>query len=197
MYLAIHTLHKTAHLKSDWLRNIENLLCSLGFSGIWQSHFCDTINWLRLALKQKLKDLYIQKWFTLLNSSSSSGYNFRLFKINFERSKYLQLLPNNMSKSLLKFRTINHKLPIETGRWAGISLPERKCKLCFNDVSDEYHYLLCCKHFCVERNRFIKPCYFKRENSIKYRDLMNTENKAQLKDLCKFIQIIISKVSQM
>ena len=38
--------------------------------------------------------------------------------------------------------------------------------------------------------------YFKSANSIKYRDLMNTENKAQLKDLCKFIQIIISKVSQ-
>ena len=98
-----------------------------------------------------------------------------------------------MSKSLLKFRTRNHKLPIETGRWAGISLSKRKCKLCFNDVGDEYHYLLCCKHFCVERNRFIKPYYFKRANSIKYRDLMNTENKAQLNDLCKFIQIIISR----
>ena len=89
-----------------------------------------------------------------------------------------------MSKSLLKFRTRNHKLPIETGRWAGISRSERKCKLCFNDVGDEYHYLLCCKYFCVERTRFIEPYYFKRTNSIKYRDLTNTENKAQLKDLC-------------
>ena len=119
---AIHTLHKTDHLKSDWLQNIETLLCSLGFSGIWQSRYCDNYNWLRLALKQKLEDLYIQKWFTLLNSSSSSGCNFHLFEINFERSKYLQLLPNNMSKSLLQFRTRNRKLLIENGRWAGISL---------------------------------------------------------------------------
>ena len=59
MYLAVHTLHKTDHLKSDWLRNIETLLCSLGFSGIWQSQYCDNYNWLRLALKQQLKDLYI------------------------------------------------------------------------------------------------------------------------------------------
>ena len=138
MYLAIHTLHKTDHLKSDWLRKIETLLCSLGFSGIWKSEFCDNFNWLRLALKQIFKDLYIKKWFTLLNSSSSSGYNFLLFRINFERSKYLHLLPNNMSKSLLKFRTRNHKLPIENGRWAGLSLSERKCKICFNDVGDEY-----------------------------------------------------------
>ena len=73
MYLTIHTLHKTDHLKSDWLRNIETLLSSLGFSDIWQSQYCDNFNWLRLALKQNLKDLHIQKWFTLLNSSSSSG----------------------------------------------------------------------------------------------------------------------------
>ena len=55
MYLAIHTLHKTDHLKSDWLQNTETLLCSLGFSGIWQSQYCDNFNWLKLALKQKLK----------------------------------------------------------------------------------------------------------------------------------------------
>ena len=84
MYFAIHTLHKTDHLKSDWLRNIETLLCSLGSSSIWQSQYCDNFNWLRLALKQKLKDLYVQKWFTLLNSASSSGCNYRLFKIKFE-----------------------------------------------------------------------------------------------------------------
>ena len=106
---------------------------------------------------------------------------FVFFKINFERSKYLHLLPNNMFKSLLKFRTRNHKLPIETGRCAGIWLSERKCKLCFNDVGDEYHYLLCCKHFRVERTQFIKPYYLKRAKSIKYRDLMNTEIKHNLK----------------
>ena len=97
MYLAIQILRKTDHLKSDWLQNTETLLWSLGFSGIWQSQYCDNFNWLRLALKQKLKDVYIQKWFTLLNSSSSMCCNFRIFKINFERSKNLQLLPNNMS----------------------------------------------------------------------------------------------------
>ena len=95
-----------------------------------------------------------------------------------------------MSKSFWKFRTKNHKLPIGTIRWAGIPLSERKCKLCLNDVGDEYHYLLCCKHVCVERNRSIKPYYCKRVNVIKCRDLINTEHKAQLKDLCNFVHII-------
>lgn len=196
IYLAIHAMHTSGHFKSDWLRNIENLLCSLGFSGIWQSQHCNNFSWLRLALKQKLKDLYIQKWLMLLNSSSSSGCNFRLFKTNFECSKYLQLLPENMSKTFLKFRTRNHKLPNETGRWVGIPLPERKCRLCLKGIGDEYHYLLSCIYFKTERKRLIKPYYFERANILKYHDLMNTENIAQLKDLCKFIRIIISKVSQ-
>ena len=38
--------------------------------------------------------------------------------------------------------------------------------------------------------------YFKRANVIKYRDSTNTENKVQLKDLCKFIQTILYKISQ-
>ena len=73
------------------------------------------------ALKQRLKDVYVQKWLRLLDVSSIS--NFRLFKTNFERSKFLKILPENMAKSFLKFRTRNHKLPIETGRWAGIAGP--------------------------------------------------------------------------
>ena len=196
MYLSIHTLNKTDHLKSDRLRNIETLLCSVGFSGIWQSQYCDNYNWLRLALKRKLKDLYIQNWFTLLNSSSSSGCNFRLSKINFERSKYLQLLPNNMSKSLLKFRTRNHKHPIKTGRWARISISERNASsvLMMSVMSITICYAVSIS--VLKELDSLKPYYFKRANFIKYRDLMNTENKAQRKDLCNFIQIIISKVSQ-
>lgn len=197
MYYAIHTLYTTSIFKSDWLQNIQNLLCSLGFSGIWQNQYCQNsdFSWLRLALKQKLHDLYIQKWFTLLNSDSSSCCSYRLFKSKFESSTFLKILPEHMSKLLLKFRTRNHRLPIETGRWSGIPLSDRKCTLCSNDIGDEYHYILCCNYFLAERKQFIKPYYFRRPNVLKYRDLMNTENKMQLINLCKFLRILFSKLS--
>ena len=63
-----------------------------------------------------------------------------------------------MSKSsyipFIKFRTANHKLPVETGRRENIPHAERKCSLCNkNDIGDEFHYLLICLYFATERTR--------------------------------------------
>ena len=60
--------------------------------------------------------------------------------------KYLIILPLNNRILLTKFRCRNHRLPIESGSRA-------QTLLCFhcNDISDEYHYLLCCPLFREER----------------------------------------------
>mgnify|MGYP007091342504 CR=1 FL=1 len=57
----------------------------------------------------------------------------------------------------VNFRTGNHFLPVETGRWEGIDITDRTCALCENVneiASEEYHYILICpflmnkgKHF--------------------------------------------------
>jgi hypothetical protein len=48
--------------------------------------------------------------------------NYRLFKDNFEFENYFNILEDKDIYTLCKFRTTNHKLPIETGRWNGIDL---------------------------------------------------------------------------
>ena len=53
----------------------------------------------------------------------------------------------NVSKfyycNIIKYKTGNHRLPVDTGRCDVIPSNERKCKLCTTDViGDEYHYLL-------------------------------------------------------
>jgi hypothetical protein len=45
---------------------------------------------------------------------------YRLFKDNFEFENYFNILEDKDIYTLCKFRTTNHKLPIETGRWNGI-----------------------------------------------------------------------------
>ena len=43
-----------------------------------------------------------------------------------------------------KFRCVNHKLPIEKGRFYGIAIDDndRVCELCnTNKLGDEYHYI--------------------------------------------------------
>ena len=114
--------------KSAYIENIERILNSCGFSGIWQSH--DVINprWLSLAIKQKLRDQYLQNWHSLVEMSSS-GKNYKLFKEEFEQSKYFRYLPSRYCKTLTRVRTRNTKLPVEIGRWNGTPLGERTCTL--------------------------------------------------------------------
>ena len=47
-------------------------------------------------------------------------------------------------KPIIKLRTSNHYLPIETGRWNNTERHERECTLCNDkDLGDEYHYIFC------------------------------------------------------
>ena len=193
IYSEVYAMHENKHLKSCWMNNIKSILCSLGFSGIWYSQsFCNS-KWLRSAVKQKLKDTYIQKWYSLLEVSSSSN-NYKLFKTTFERSAYINILPTNMCKRLFAFRCRNHRFPVEVGRWRGQPYNERKCIYCQNDLGDEYHYLLICKKFSDARKLYIKPYYYTRPNVLKYHELMNITNETHLRNLSRFVDILLKGV---
>ena len=69
-----------------------------------------------------------------------------------------------MRKTLISFRTRNHRLPVEIGRCHSIDINERKCVHC-NTVGDEFHYLLSCKLFTQHRAHYIKS-YFLRNPDI-------------------------------
>ena len=141
MYNIVYKLHSAKVIKSKWVDNIKELLCSLGFSGIWYNQCCLNIKWLVNASKQKLKGQFIQKWITNLEMTSDSN-NYKLFKTKFEKSEYVLKLPSYLCVKYIRFRTRNHRLPVEVGRWRSIPLSDRKCNLCNKDIGDEYHYLL-------------------------------------------------------
>ena len=193
LYTAVHAMHEHKHLKSAWIENIKHLLCSLGFSGVWYAQSFLSSNWLIKTTKQKIKDIYIQDWNSTLSISSSSN-NYRLFKDTFETSSYISTLSPYMCRRFLAFRTRNHRFPVEIGRWRGQPLHERKCNYCLDDIGDEYHYLLTCRKFSEERKRQLKPYFYVRPNTLKYHEIMNTKNPQQLKNLCKFIDIILKNV---
>jgi hypothetical protein len=53
---------------------------------------------------------------------------------------------------VLLFRTTNHKLPIETGRWNGIDRENRQCLKCNSrSIGDEFHYIMECHFFTENR----------------------------------------------
>ena len=69
---------------------------------------------------------------------------------------YLKTLSPKNKKIFVKFRTANHHLPVETGRWHGKSFSERLCSLCKSgQIGDEFHFILDCKPFENLRKNYL------------------------------------------
>ena len=74
-------------------------------------------------------------------------------------------LPLNLSIYFSRFRCMNHRLPVEFGRFSRLESAKRKCKLCKSgDLEDEFHYLFNCSHFKSECKQTISLQYRKKLN---------------------------------
>ena len=73
IYNIVYELHSAKVIKSKWVDNLKELLCSRVFSGIWYNQCFLNSKWLVKASKQKLKDQCIQKWITNLEMTSDSN----------------------------------------------------------------------------------------------------------------------------
>ena len=109
---------------------------------------------------------------------------------------FLKLQPKHYIP-LVKFRTGNHRFPVEIYRWEGIPLSERKYTLCnSNDIGDEYHYLLKCNFFADSRRQYIHKYYYTRSNMLKYKELLSLTSPAKLIKLSSFIRILLTHFSR-
>jgi hypothetical protein len=147
----------------------------------------------RFNLKQKLFDQFQQKWRSDMNNSSKV-LCYKNFKDCFEFENYLNLLDDKDRQLLCKFRTCNHRLPIEIGRWQVIERHNRTCNICDkNEIGDEFHYVLQCPSLHDDRRRLLDSTYLTRVNVLNFANLFQSRNKIKLRPLCKFIKIIFSK----
>lgn len=159
-----------------------------GWRFVWYSHNFVNIEWLTATVNQRLKDQFIQIWSNDTNCSSR-GHMYKILKPN------LDILPLKQRKQLIKFRTSNHHLPVETGRWYNIPLHERLCLLCNKGlVGDEFHYILECSALAVMRKKYLNIKYWKRPNVLKFTEIMNNHNSKFLRNLFAFISNIFDVV---
>ena len=137
----------------------------------------------------------VQEWNEKANVSSK-GKQYRLFTDNLNFENYLINVSKFYYSKIIKYRTDNHRLPVETGRWDDIPLNERKCKICTKeDIGDEYHYSFTCDFFKSDRKLYLKPYFYVKPNNRKYRELFTSTNEATLIKLSKFVAIIMEKFS--
>ena len=92
-----------------------------------------------------------------INPKFAKTLIYRCFKETFEFEKYLEILDSKYLLDFFKFRTSNHKLPIECGRWQNIERNRRLCKLCQkHEIGDEFSYIMECPFFKRKRQLLIK-----------------------------------------
>ena len=172
MYLLNYSLYMKNQLKSQWLDNLKSVLCTSGYSGIWYCQSFLNSKWLVKSFSQKVTDLFVQSWHADVNKTANASF-YKTVKSNFHQMQFLPRLPIHLCRILLLFKTRNHRLPVEIGRWHSVSAHERVCPYCV-DIGDEYHYLLICPTFTNERKMYIKRYYYTRPNTLKLSELFNS-----------------------
>ena len=182
---------KSDEINSKWISYIQTILDNTGRHDLWLHHPARiTLSTCKL-IKQNLLDQFLQNWNSLL-MDSSKGRNYNLFKSDNKCETYLSSLTGTSLHTMFKFRTANHKLPIETGRWNNVELSERKCQLCErNHIGDEFHYLLECTFFRNERRRYIDQQFYRSPNVLKFKQLLQTTDTEKLISLSQFMKIIM------
>ena len=142
-----------------WIRCIRDILVLVGRLDLFHKSVIDNPRSVKMSISRVLFDLHIQEWVQKLDASSKGKFHYS-FKHDLTFQNYLSKLDSKHYLPIIKYRTSNHKLPVETGQWKNVPLDEKICQLCTkSDIDDEFHYLLCCTFFESERKRLLKP-YF-------------------------------------
>ena len=192
MYCLIFNMQKAQNIHSQWLSAVQNVLNNCGFSDIWSAQTCNHL-WLKINVKQRLTDQFIQTWCSTVNDSNSC-INYRIFKIKFMLEPYLLTLPRKYAVTLTKFRLANSKLPVVVGKYNNINYNDRVCSLCnSNKIGDEFHVLFECSSFDTLRQALLPRYYCRYPNTHKMDKLFNCKSKTKLVNLCKMIEAIAAK----
>ena len=191
-YLLYQVLRTMDHSCTKWISNVKNILAHTGNNNIWINQNDIQSLSINQIIKRTLIDQFLQEWASKLNNSTK-GRNYSIFKDNTDLENYFILLPKHLYLNMVKFRTCNHKLPVETGRWNGIDYADRICRLCDKQtIGDEFHYILECSFFQSVRQRLIPQRYYTRPNILKYHDLLNLQDETNLCNLSKLMSLIMS-----
>ena len=109
------------------------------------------------TFKQRVKDVFVQKWSSSIQNSNKLLL-YKELKSNFGYEEYLSCIVSKQNRCFLtKLRISAHSLKIETGRYARERTEriERICVFCDrNEVEDEYHFVIECPAYNILRRTY-------------------------------------------
>ena len=145
-------------LKCDALYGfVQKLLQITEFTNSDVTHFRNFSE----IFNKKLKQIYSMKWQKDTNKVNNNKLNtYKTFKNVFQFEPYLDKVKSKNSRvALTKFRISAHMLPVESGRYKGVSRENRLCNMCnSSDIGDEKHYFSHCDNVdnSIKRENFLK-----------------------------------------
>ena len=195
LYKLLYNMHMEHFFHSKWLTCIENTLNSCGLSEFWLSQNVPHNLALSHMVKQRLCDQFKQSWCEKVFDSAKC-LNYRIFKCSHNFEKYLIELPFDLRKAFCNYRCLNHRLPVEQGRFWGVDRDDRICDICnMNSIGDEFHYIFECKFFNEERKQFLPQDFMKKPNAVKFHSLFNVDDYSTKVKIAKFCKIILSVIN--
>ena len=120
-----------------YITEVRNLLSNCGFPEVWYNQGVGYNEDFLKVVTQSIYDIYSQDWSAKLHESPSAR-TYILYKDALIFSKHIYEI-QKWRISQTRFRTNNHMLAIETGRWNKSPINERKCNFCL-ELEDEFHF---------------------------------------------------------
>ncbi len=171
MYRILFHLVNVDRHDSLWVTHIRSLFQNTGFNYIWLTQQVPNCIYAGTALYRVFQQQFLQNW-TEKMYHNTDFTNYRIFKTNIEREKYLSVLPDHLLKSFTEFRTGSYRLTVNNHR-SDLPRNERICRKCnINEIDDEFHFLLQCPILADIRARHIPLKYYRNPNILKMQDLL-------------------------
>jgi hypothetical protein len=171
-----------------WINKIKEILISVNRYDLFENQDEITQRNTHKIIKEALINKFKQSWHDDL-LTSNKGQIYLSFKESIELEPYFKLLTKKEYTNLFKFRTANHHLPVETGRYDGTPFIDRKCTLCENDqIGSEQHYLLQCPYFRNERTQYLNT-----PQELSLKSTLSSSSAPHLSKVSKFVSIIMEK----
>ena len=174
-----------------WTDTVKEILLSTGRPDLWENQFNSNNANIHKQIKQTLIDQFKQNWQSQLQLTNKGLIYNSLKSDHTTLEHYITSLGDHDAMTLFKFRTANHRLPVETGRYDATPFENRICTL-FNSkqVGTEWPFLLHCTHFQEDRTKFLN--FSNTPPHVSINSLVASTNLKLLKRVSKFANVIMN-----
>ena len=181
--------------ESKWIKKVREILDICDLNENWRCQNVSDISYdaFKKRCKSKLRNWYKNSWLRDV-SKSKKCFLYKEFKTELSFETYLLKLKYPYRDALIKFRTSNHRLPIEVGRHNNIVRSERICPHCnTQDIGDEFHYFSVCPIFFSTRMKFFPKMCLPNSSVKRFCDILASNCVTTIARTAKFANVILKK----